>query len=292
MNRTKLKILTKNILKKITPPFFFSLVKRKAQLNHDRAFFNTYEEALERCSQNAYEHLELVEVISKKTLSLVQELKSKEYLSISSIESYSLISIFLSLQNLSDEKSALCILDFGGACGAHYFILRKILPQKIKLKWAVVETTQMVKNAKQFENEELYFFSEIVDAKNFLGEVNILHTSGALQCVDNPVKYLRNLLALNAQWIYFGRVGLNQNTNTTITIHKSKLSWNGVGPLPKGYQDKWVTYPFTFIPEQVFLSEIQKKYNISFKCEDGTGMFPIEGESIIGYGILCKHRKI
>jgi hypothetical protein len=44
------------------------------------------------------------------------------------------------LSNSSDEIS---VLDFGGACGAHYFETRPLLEKKIKFNWNVVEKDKM-----------------------------------------------------------------------------------------------------------------------------------------------------
>ena len=118
----------------------------------------------------------------------------------------------------------------------------------------------------------------------------MLHTSGTLQCVDRPFDYLNEIINSNAEWILFNRLGLNRMNRDVVSIHSSKLSWNGVGGLPEGHKDRWIKYPFTFISESSFMEALEKKYTIVAKFDDTSGMYPIHGEEIIGYGLLCKKK--
>ncbi len=90
------------------------------------------------------------------------------------------------------------VVDFGGACGAHYFHLKKLINKKFN--WTVVETPAMVAMAKSLETDELKFTADLEQALK--GKVDLIHTSGALQCVDDPMKYLRQLTGSGAS-IFF-----------------------------------------------------------------------------------------
>jgi len=152
----------------------------------------------------------------------------------------------------------------------------------------VVETPTMVKYAKELETDELSFYDNFAEAIKKLNNVDLLHTSGTLQCVDNPQKYLSEILNCNAQWILFNKLGLNKLDRDVITIHSSKLSWNGIGNLPEGYTDRWVKYPFNFPAESKFLAAVEKKYSLVARFNDLSGMYAVDGEEIVGYGLLCK----
>jgi len=193
---------------------------------------------------------------------------------------------------IQNDKSAINVLDFGGACGAHYFELRALTNRELKLNWIVIETPTMVEHAKALTTDELSFSDNLTDVVNKFNCIDLLHTSGTLQCVDNPWEYLNKILNSQAQWLLFNRLGLNKINRDVITIHSSKLSQNGIGKLPEGYKDKKIYYPFTFLSEDKFIKTLKEKYNIIAKFNDTSGMYPVMGEKITGYGLLCKKRSL
>jgi len=278
----------KQFLKQFIPP----IISKRFQnigLETSPQIFNTYQDALKLCTTDAYEEAELVEVILKKTKRFSENLKSGT-IDIWETSAYSLLSVINPI--IENQSNIVNVLDFGGACGSHYFHLRSLINKKLKLNWVVVETPTMVKFAKELETEELSFFDNFPDAISKLGEIDLLHTSGTLQCVANPEKYLDEILKCNAKWILFNRLCLNKRDRDIITIHSSKLSWNGIGELPEGYTDRWVKYPFNFLSESKFIKKVQEKYLLVARFNDQSGTYPIRGEEIIGYGLLCKNKTI
>ena len=263
------------------------IIPQRKLLSSNDQIFLTYQDALRSCTNDAYENEELIEVIFKKTKRFCENLRSNIFPNKETI-AYSLQSVLDPI--LKSQSKSLNVLDFGGACGVHYFQMRNIIDKSMKLNWAVVETPTMVKYAKELESDELSFFDNFQDAIARLGKIDLLHTSGTLQCVDDPFKYLNDILECNANWVLFNRLGLNKQNEDIITIHASKLSWNGVGELPEGYNDRWVKYPFNFFSERKFLGKVKEKYAIVKKFDDGSGTFPVDGVEIVGYGILCKNK--
>ena len=277
--------LIKQIIRDITPPIITRYLDSN-DFGHKFKKFTNFNEALKECTTDAYEEVELIEVIFKKTKLFASKLNS-EVIPVWETSAYSLLSIINPLiSNL--ESKTLNILDFGGACGAHYFHTRALLDKSICLNWNVVETNTMVKYAKELETNELKFHYSIKDVKLQLTKIDLLLSSGTLQYVDDPHKYLIELLNTNAHWLLFNRLGLNKLDRDVITVQSSKLSWNGVGELPEGYNDRWVKYPYTFISEKSFLDELKKKYSIVARFEEKSGMYNINNESITGYGLLCR----
>ena len=280
----------KKIIKEFTPPIFLRLLRKMSiekPIENSRDIFLNYQDALKMCTTDAYEEKELIEVIFLKTKLLSENIKSGIIL-ISETTAYSLLSAINPI--IERKAKQINVLDFGGACGAHYFQLRNLINKDLILNWVVVETPTMVKYAKELETNELSFFDNFADAINNLDTIDLLHTSGTLQCVDNPQKYLAEILNCDAKWLLFNRLGLNKHDREIVTIHSSKLSWNGVGDLPKGYTDKWVKYPFNFPSEAKFLEALEEKYSLVAKFNDQSGMYPVEGEEIVGYGLLCKQK--
>jgi putative methyltransferase (TIGR04325 family) len=191
---------------------------------------------------------------------------------------------------IESNKKEINVLDFGGSSGLHYFQARTILNKSLKLNWIVVETPAMVEHAKELESDELRFSASLKEAQEKFDNIDIIITSGTLQCVDDPQKYLNELLNCNAKWILFTRLGLNQLDRDVIIVFKTSLAKNGVGELPEGYVDREVRYPFTFHSEKKFIETIEKKYKIVSKFDDKTGSFPIVNEDITGYGLLCLNK--
>ena len=249
-----------------------------------RKTYSDYSEAIKRCSDNAYQEHELIEVVLKKTQRFKDDLEKNKIL-VWDTAAYSILSVINPL--LDTKENSVKVLDFGGACGAHYFHVRNFLKKDIKIEWCVVETPRMVEYAKILETEELFFFDNVDAAIGKLGKVNLLHTSGTLQCVDNPRKYLDTLLNIDADWVLFNRLGLSQGDKDFTVIHSSKLSWNGIGELPEGYEDKTIKYPFTYISEKYFYEKLKNKYGIFATFHEKSGVIKIKKESVLGLGLLC-----
>jgi len=251
-----------------------------------RKQYETYNDALNECTTGADEQREICEIVLKKTKRFASQL-DKKIIPVWETSSYSLIALLNPIiENL--ENKTVHVMDFGGACGAHYFHIRALMDNRIKLNWHVVETPVMVSIAKELETKELKFTSDLADAVNNLGRIDLLHTSGTLQCVDNPYNYLEELLKSKAKYILFNRLALNEIDRDVITIHPTKLSWHGIGELPEEYTDRWMKYPFTFLSEKTFINQLLKKYIIIAKFADKTGLIDIAGERITGYGLLCR----
>jgi putative methyltransferase (TIGR04325 family) len=274
----------REFIKQFIPPI---LLRKKQQPQPPPAdyheVFTTYHDALKGCTTDAYEEDELIRVIAEKTKRFAKTLETDPVF-IWETSAYSLISLI----SPAVENKTINVLDFGGACGAHYFHARKILPKEVKLNWVVVETPTMVRYAQELRTNELSFYDSLAEGVFALGTIDLLHTSGTLQCVNDPFKYLDDLLNCNAKTILFNRLGLNRFNTDIITIHSSMLSWNGIGDLPEGFTDRWVKYPFIFPPEKRFMDKLTEKYSVAAKFDDKSGIYPVHGAEIVGYGLLCK----
>ena len=181
------------------------------------------------------------------------------------------------------------IVDFGGACGAHYFETRRFFSSEIIFKWCVVETKEMVKSAKQhnIENKELFFIDSLSEI-NF--PVDFIHSSGALQSVSNYSQYLSELMRLNAKYMLFNRMMFNENDCDIVTIQESRMSANGPGLMPEKYTDKSIFYPHTTIALKKFSEILHDKYKDEWVFEELSGVLKINNEKIIGRGLLYIHK--
>ena len=145
----------------------------------------------------------------------------------------------------------------------------------------------MSKEAEKLSNRNLKFFDDIADAKNSIGEVDLVFTSSALQYCPDPIYFLRKLVELNAPYFFITRTPFSLGQNLLITTQTSKLSDNGPGPLPEGYSNRTITYPITYITKAMFEDVIGEKYDIQFKIEEDAGGFCLKGEAIIMDSYFC-----
>lgn len=137
------------------------------------------------------------------------------------------------------------VLDFGGGCGLHYK-----QANSATVRWAVVETPAMVERARELSTDRLQFFTDIRDAADWLGPINLMHSDGALQYTHEPEQTLRDLCALGAEKMLWHRLFFADVRKQE--IQSSFLGDNGPGSLD--VREKIVRYPRTAIIESDFLS--------------------------------------
>jgi hypothetical protein len=85
------------------------------------------------------------------------------------------------------------VLDFGGGCGIHYK-----LAKSSTVRWAVVETARMVERASELATDRLRFFTSIDTAKEWLDDIDVMHSRHALHYTTDPADTLQKLCSLRA----------------------------------------------------------------------------------------------
>lgn len=258
------------------------LIKGSKKANKIKEY-EDYSTALECCTNDAYQNTELCNMIADKTEIYIQTLKKKPHnLNAANVFLMAAINQYL----IDSGKKELRILDFGGACGAHYFEMKRFIPEHISLKWYVVETGQMVKSAiaKGLNNEELQFISSIEEIKS---TIDFVHSSSALQYVPDPYAFTNMLIQIGADRIFFNRMMFNESDRDFVTVQNSPLSSNGPGKLPEGYTDKIISYPHTTISLQKFNAMFEtNNYMMDWIFDEPSGSYKIKNEKIIGKGLL------
>ncbi|HUX95559.1 MAG TPA: methyltransferase, TIGR04325 family [Bacteroidales bacterium] len=268
--------------KDFIPPILIRLVKRCIGLENTKEYQN-YSQAMKFCYSYSYDDFEFCSMMSDKTIAYMKVVKEKPFC-LNQTNSFLLAAINQYI-NLHSKKK-ITVLDFGGACGAHFLEIKRFFPNDFSLKWYVVETDQMVKSAvnKGLHNNELNFVNSIEDIKI---KIDFIHSSGALQCVSNPYEFINKLININASWMLFNRMMFNESDRDILTILKSFLSTNGPGKLPKGYSDKIVSYPHTTMSFQKFNQKmINNGYELEWMFCDTSSGIQLKNEKIIGKGLL------
>jgi putative methyltransferase (TIGR04325 family) len=266
----------------LIPPILVNYLKKVFRARDFRNY-ESFELALKASTLDAYQNAELCNMIADKTIVLMEKLKEKPY-ELSSANTY-LLAAINQYVNINSKKS-LTILDFGGACGAHYFEIKRFITNNIVIKWYVVETEKMISTAKSMglANYELSFVSSPLE---IVEKIDFIYSSCTLHYVPEPYETARILTGLNADWVFFNRMMFNENDRDFITVQKSLFSDNGPGRLPKGYSDKIISYPHTTLSLQKFISFMQvNNYKIEWVCAEKSGCYPIGNERIVGKGLL------
>lgn len=228
--------------------------------------YASYAEALARC--DGYENADIVGTVYAKTV-------ANRSLPLTSTNAFTLLSLLVGRR----------VLDFGGACGIEYFNARRLIPAGRRLDWTVVETPAMAAKAAPLANDELRFASSLDGLT-----ADVIHTSGTLQCVDDPLGHLRKLIALEAEHIVFNRLGLSSGAEV-VTVHESMLSANGPGPMPAGIPDRLVRYPFVFPSKADFMALLRERYEVVATFNDDSGIFQVRGAPrIVGGGMVVRRK--
>lgn len=266
-------------LKDFFPPVITDFMKK----NQKVTTYKTYEEASAYCPQEAYQNEELCNVIADKTLVHIELLKTSPF-------KFNPTTVYLAFAlnyfANATRKQNITVLDFGGACGAHYYEVRSIIPPLVSLKWVVVETEQMIRSAasRGLAKGEVCFVARIEDCKD---EVDFVHSSSALQYVPSPYSFLEKLIQVKAKMMLFNRMMFNKNDYDIITVQKSLLSSNGPGKLPAGYVDRQVRYPHTTMSNEKMKSIMTAgNYKGISEFSEASGKFSLGREEIIGNGTL------
>jgi putative methyltransferase (TIGR04325 family) len=270
----------KSFLRDIIRPIALGSAKKIE--NVGGAIYASYSEALKECG-DGYEESDLVKVVVQKNLIF------KEELSLHDPQRFDLWTLRTLIGLGLIQKQEINVLDLGGGGGYHYFIAQAAFGKKIGLRWNVVETQAMVNEAKRLESENLRFFDNINDATGDLGRVDLAFSSGTLCYVPNPYLFLRDLTNVNSQHLFITRTPLITGGNTDqVIIQSSSLSANGPGPLPKGFSDRIVKYPVTFINQKEFERILSEKYVIKIVLDEDRAAYFVGTQPIDMFGYFCE----
>jgi len=242
----------------------------------------SYEQALAASAKGAYESADLVSVIVAKNLAYRRALSDRPVLDLPALRTLAALAIAG-----RPGGRPLSILDFGGGGGSHYTIARTALGASHPLKWAVVETPAMVHAAAPMRDGSLDFFDDMDAARDHLGQIDLVFTSGALHCCPRPRSFLERLVALRAPRLVITRTAFRDGPGTIYSVQKSRLSTNGPGPLPPTVADRAVSYPNVVISRQDVEGVLRTDYVIRVRLDEEAEAFSIGGEPIALGGYIC-----
>ncbi len=274
----------KKYLKLFVPPIVTDLLKMMGVGAQRSQEFQTYDQALKHCSSAGYQADEIVRTVVRKNVAFRDSVLRDRALDLGAVRT--MIGVALSMK----PGKRLRVLDFGGGGGYHHTVARSVLDDRVPLSWCVVETSAMAREARQMESGELKFFDNIEAARQALAEVDLVFSSGTLHCCPDPEAYLRELLELNAEFLYITRTGLTDSEKQVASVQVSKLSSNGPGPMPAGMADMEVRYPNVFVPKESFERMLLERYEIRFRMVEERDVYRVGVHPIHLHGYFCTRR--
>ena len=266
----------RDLVRQLVPPLLLDIWRANSA-----PIFASYEEAWAACHDGAYEEETLVKVVVEKNFAFRQAIQSAAVFDLATLRT--LIGV-----GLANTGSTLRVLDFGGGGGYHYSLARAALGRDKRLSWNIVETAAMAREGQRIATTELKFFDNIHEAQKDLGSVDLVLTSGALQYCPDPIKFIKALADLRARHIFITRTPFGDSGDSLVSVQTSRLSENGPGPLPPGFDDKRVTYPITLISRRAAEEVLSERYRIVFSIQEDKNAFTAANKTFDMYGYYCE----
>lgn len=272
----------KSLLRQLVPPLFKTIWSK---LDTSLApSYVSYEEALAHCPPDGYEDPDIVRVVVEKNIAFRQQM------SIDPVFDLGMLRTVIGAC-LAKTGNIIRVIDFGGGGGYHYTVSKAALGNDVDLRWNVVETAAMVNEASRTGTAALGFFDSIEKAREDLGQVDLVFTSGALHYCPDPLSFLKALLQVKARYIFITRTSFSDSRGQLATIQKSFLSTNGPGPLPLGFQDRAVFYPAVFVSRNDVEGLLATDYHIRFRSLEEKSAYRAGDSAIDMYGYFCVRKE-
>lgn len=122
------------------------------------------------------------------------------------------------LQAQTKGNRALRVLDFGGALGEHFLLVRQLLPELPFERWLVCETPLIVNAAAQLPQQSALQFCDTIPNPLAATDTafDLVIASGSLQFVADPAQTFADLAALEAPYCYISRFPLWPGPNDVV----------------------------------------------------------------------------
>lgn len=220
--------------------------------------YASFEEALK--DSDSYEDPDLIEIVKEKTKRYRASLANDAS---RIIESRQIVQNLLVLSCV-DQQHPIDVLELGGACGASYFELKQLLPNRIR-HWSIVETAAMAEAGRNLNDDPgLSFHSDIVSAAEELESRNLAIAQGVLQYTADPLRVLETLFQLQFANVYVTRTAVAEVDSPVFTRQETDLANHGPGTLPNAPSRK-SSQPLTLVGADSLLAVVPSNYELVFK---------------------------
>lgn len=213
----------KKVIKYFTPPIVFALKHKLldgGNVNHFRGDFLTWDEA--KIKTEGYDSKRLLHKIIDANRE-VNKLDSNKFERDSIIFDTpqllpSLNSYLLLAYALHKSSSNFTVLDFGGSLGTVYRQFKYFTKGNIKIKWVIVEQTEIVNVGNdEFKNDELSFLDTNSWKPSQLS-VDLIIVSSVLEFCEEPEKIINKFKNTNAKYLILDRTPMWGGGRNVLTI--------------------------------------------------------------------------
>lgn len=192
----------------------------------------------------------------------------------------------------STHTDSLKVIDFGGGGGS----LRELAcsaKRDLNLEWVVVETPEMVKEARlELQEDWIKYESSVLEASTRLSSVDLIIASGSLQYTQKPLETLLSLTELGSEYVYITRTPLSNDGNSIEYTQESFLASNGPGDsLPRNFKNRIVRYVNTIVPKSEFEKILSLNYKIVLHIDEGLWDESKFGNLVSTNGYYCAKLK-
>lgn len=177
------------------------------------------------------------------------------------------------------HQGPLRVVDFGGALGAHFHQVKRILPAR-QFRWMVCETPAMADiGSKQFRSAELSFYSKIEDVPQ---PIDLVLISASLQYLDEPELMFDRLSSLGAAYILIDRTPLTPWPEDRLVVQRVFRKTDR-----SSFES---SYFARFFSEAKWMALFQRQYDVVMRWPDMNDVLDIGGIHLIYSGLLLKRR--
>jgi len=239
----------RQIIKKITPPIFLDIFRRRISKYGFFGNFPTWKDAVK--ASTGYNSDEIISKVKESLLKVEsgEEVYERDSVLFDKIHySWPLLAGLLWIASLKGNR--LNLIDFGGSLGSSYFQNRKFLIHLKELRWNIVEQEKMVKCGKKyFETDYLKFYFNLDDC---IEEQNpdLILLSGVIQYIEKPYDLLKKIINYGLEFIIIDRTAFIKGDKDRLTVQKVS---------PKIYK---ASFPARFFSETKFLKYFEGRYEL------------------------------
>lgn len=261
--------------------------RRRRRKRAVRPLYGTREEAAAHCHGTAYGSGAIEQVVATKSKLYRQRIDEDRALLLDEANQVLLSALCLAING---RNTRLNVIDFGGACGAHYFAARAMIDSSVRLQWRVIETTEMVSRAKELEADELCFASSLAEAVSTSDRVDLVFSSGALPYTADPYACLSALMDCRPTCLALTRLPVVEGLLDLFTVDETRLSGHGPGPPPDGLKDAKVRSAMTIMSTETLRGEIARTHDVVVEHRDNKESLSIDGFEVSRLMLLARLR--
>ncbi|MBY4606174.1 methyltransferase, TIGR04325 family [Rhizobium sp. 9T] len=207
--------MIKDLARELIPPALLRVARQLRKVPQPEAgprvgFFGdyrTYDEALADCGEG-YQSDAILDITMRNTAKIRESDRADIHPHIAPF----LSSFFLAA---ADIGHTIKVIDYGGAMGAHYFHVRRLLPKKYRLQWLVVDLPRTASLATEaFGNEELSFADRLDEEAS----ADVVVASCVFQVLSRPYETIERLLSVDASHFIFPLIPLTNDGEDRLTV--------------------------------------------------------------------------